>query len=585
MAAAEKTSQEVDKCGPLVKGLAKMLCERVYGPSGPPWGTLLSEIEHCASLLAGSLHKEFLDLALSRQAASFLQDPPAPLCLCPCCGRDTLPKDPEPRILFCRTGEAEWSEPHRYCTRCRKAFFPQSKSLGIDLGQYSTSLLDLVCYAGANKASFREASIDLAKLSRLSVHEKQVERLCKRIGGERTAERDATAEQFAAMPLSQRKGGAPEGVVPPDDSQVAVVMADAGMLQLRAEPSDPADDADGSPANQGPVSQSAQLPAGTPEQPDASLEDYDQDTPPSGRHWHEDKVGLAMLMSSAVSQADPCPEIPDTFLDAERVARIVRGLNKSAALQAEDEQADPAGAAGEQDGQEEPLELEKYQGPKLEKRQVVASRRSWPQFGVLLASMAWLAGLARAKRKAFVADGAKGIWGVWKARFSEYVPILDFIHVMSYVYEAAQAAGKQDGKGWELYAQWISWTWQGRVRLVIVALCEWLKANGKPEKKEARTSPRSVVFRTLGYLLNNRARMNYGEYRKQGLPIVSSLVESMVKQVSRRVKGTEKFWGDEGAEAILQLRADYLSDGDVMADFWQRRQAAATGQRSYRPRS
>jgi hypothetical protein len=79
--------------------------------------------------------------------------------------------------------------------------------------------------------------------------------------------------------------------------------------------------------------------------------------------------------------------------------------------------------------------------------------------------------------------------------------------------------------------------------------------------------------------------MKYDEYRRQGLPIVSSLVESMVKQVSRRVKGTEKFWGEEGAEAILQLRADYLSDGDVMAGFWQRRQAAATGQRSYRPRS
>jgi hypothetical protein len=68
------------------------------------------------------------------------------------------------------------------------------------------------------------------------------------------------------------------------------------------------------------------------------------------------------------------------------------------------------------------------------------------------------------------------------------------------------------------------------------------------------------------------------------LPIVSSLVESMVKQISRRVKGTEKFWTDEGAEAILQLRADYLSDGDVMTHFWQRRQEAATGQRCYRPR-
>ena len=41
-------------------------------------------------------------------------------------------------------------------------------------------------------------------------------------------------------------------------------------------------------------------------------------------------------------------------------------------------------------------------------------------------------------------------------------------------------------------------------------------------------------------------------------------------------------WTEQGAEAVLQLRADYLSDGDVMAGFWQRRQAAATGQRHYR---
>jgi hypothetical protein len=575
MAAAVKTPKEVDKCGPAVKGMAKILCERLYGPSGPSWGTLLSEVEHGASLLSASLRKEFLDLALSRQAGTFLQNPPAPHCLCPCCGRDTLAKEPEPRILFCRSAIVEWSEPHRYCPRCRKAFFPQSRSLGIDLGLYSTSLLDLVCYTGANKPSFREASADLAKLSNLAVHEKQVERLCKRIGGERTAERDALAEQFAAMPLTQRKDGVPAGVVPPDENHVAVVMADAGMMQLRANPGESAsaDQTAGGPL------------VGAADQPDACAEDYDQDTPPSGRHWHEDKVGLAMVMSSSVSQADPSPQIPDTFLDAQRVAKIVRGLKKSAPLQAEGEQAEASEAACEPDGQEEPLEPEKYKGPKLEKRQVVASRRSWPLFGVLLASMAWLAGLAKARRKAFVADGAKAIWGVWKARFSDYVPILDFIHVMSYVYEAAKAAGKEDGTGWKLYAQWITWTWQGGVRRVIVALCKWLKANGKPGKGEAKTSPRSVVLRTLGYLLNNRDKMKYDEYRRQGLPIVSSLVESMVKQVSRRVKGTEKFWGEEGAEAILQLRADYLSDGDVMAGFWQRRQAAATGQRSYRPRS
>jgi hypothetical protein len=133
-------------------------------------------------------------------------------------------------------------------------------------------------------------------------------------------------------------------------------------------------------------------------------------------------------------------------------------------------------------------------------------------------------------------------------------------------------------------AEWIEWVWQGKVGRLIEKLTEWQSQHGVPEKGESPSSVRSVVARTRRYLENNRSRMNYATYRRRGLPIVSSLVESMVKQISRRVKGTEKFWTDDGAEAILQLRADYLSDGGVMEQFWQRRQDAATGQRAYRPR-
>jgi hypothetical protein len=76
--------------------------------------------------------------------------------------------------------------------------------------------------------------------------------------------------------------------------------------------------------------------------------------------------------------------------------------------------------------------------------------------------------------------------------------------------------------------------------------------------------------------------MHYDAYRRQGLPITSSLMESVVKQVNLRVKGTEKFWSEDGAEAILQLRADLLSDDQPLDAFWERRQARATGQRRYR---
>jgi hypothetical protein len=572
MATLAKAPAEVGKCRCLIQGLAKSLADRLWGPGGPAWGTPFSELERQAARLGGAVQKELLDLALSRQANRFLVNPSAELCQCPGCGRDTLERDPEPRLVASLAGDTEWLEPARYCPRCRKAFFPQSRSLGIDQGHYSCALLDLIAYSGANNPSFREASQNLGKIGRVKVHEKQVERLTRRIGSERLAERDEQLEQFLRLPLLERCAGAPEGVVPPCAEQVAVVMADAGMLQLR-DPARTPDQADTAAVGPRPDDQADH---DQPAEPDG--EDPDQDKPPPGRHWHEDKVGLALTMRSPVSTSDPCPQVPATFVDPDRVARLVRGLKKSAPLK-EDEQERTDEVEEETADEADPAE---YQGPKLEQRRVVASRQSWPLFGPLLAATAWRAGFNKAARKAFVADGARAIWRLWQTRFSSYVPIVDFIHALSYVYAAARAMGQNPAAGWQLYARLIGQLWQGKVSAVIEELQQWLKEHGEPDKTEAEGSPRRVVARTLGYLKNNKERMKYDEYRKQGLPLVSSLVESMVKQISRRVKGTEKFWTDQGAEAVLQLRADYLSDGDVMADFWQRRQAAATGQRHYR---
>ena len=591
MVLQSQTVAEVDSCRFLLQGQAKNLADRLFGPNGPPLGTPFDQLERIALDVSAQLRKLLLDLLLARQADAMHRDLPDYLRRCPTCACDTTPEEPAVRSLHCHAASLEWLEPHRYCGRCRKAFFPQSKSLGIDVGHYSASLLDLITYAGANKLSFREASLDLDKLGGHRVHEKQVERLSKRIGLERLAERRQEVEHFATLTLTQRKDTTPAGVEPPGEDQVAVVMADAGMLQLRdvAVPSPKEKAGTQQTGTQEPGPQEENKTSGPveallqeeKEKEEDDDDDDDQDKPPSGRHWREDKVGLVLTMTSKVSATDPCPEIPDTFLDPERVAKIVRGLKKSAALQAEEQ---TAAAAADPAAQETPAKIT-YDGPELAKRQVVASRQSWPVFGVMLACAAWMAGFAKAPRRAFVADGARAIWRVWQSRFSSYVPILDFIHAMSYVYAAAKAVAAVPAAGWKLYAEWIQWTWQGKVGLVIEQLQHWQSEHGQPEKGEGATTNRSVVAKSLGYLQNNQEKMKYAEYRQQGLPLVSSLVESMVKQISRRVKGTEKFWTDEGAEAILQLRADYLSDGEVMERFWQRRQTAATGQRSYRTHS
>jgi hypothetical protein len=58
--------------------------------------------------------------------------------------------------------------------------------------------------------------------------------------------------------------------------------------------------------------------------------------------------------------------------------------------------------------------------------------------------------------------------------------------------------------------------------------------------------------------------------------VTSSLVESLIKEITDRVKGTENFWDNpEGAEAILQVRAALGSDDPRLARHLEQRPGSA----------
>ena len=116
---------------------------------------------------------------------------------------------------------------------------------------------------------------------------------------------------------------------------------------------------------------------------------------------------------------------------------------------------------------------------------------------------------------------------------------------------------------------WIQQVWSGRVDEVIAALDVRRSELGAPEESDGETSPQRVVVEALSYLLNNKDRMRYDEYRRARLPITSSHMQSTVKMFNQRVKSTEKFWSEEGADAILQLRADHLSETEPPKTFWR----------------
>jgi hypothetical protein len=461
-------------------------------------------------------------------------------------------------------------------------FFPQSQSLGLDRSDYSPLLQEKIIYAGVTQTSFALASEALAQLAGQDVSAKQVERVTKRIGLERCAEREAAVSAYQALPLVERKA-VPDGVTPP---AVAAVGTDGGRLQILDRASAATSVAGEAAAAAGGAMTTvaeASAPVTVASAPAAAAAEASAPAAPAaaqerGRYWREDKIGLLMAMTSEASARDPCPEIPESFVDPTRMGKLVRQLGHGVASTEEAAQAatDPAAEAEALQNPATP-----WQPPEVQEKRLLASRQKWEAFGPLVAAAAWAMGLFGAARRAFLGDGSENNWTIWRSYFSSFVPILDFIHGLSYVHAAAHA-GRSRVEGWKCYVLWIRWVWQGQVVQVIAALQQRQAELGLPQEGDADSHPRQVVAQALTYLENNQERMHYDAYRQQGLPITSSYVESAVKQINRRAKGTEKFWGEAGAEAILQLRGDQLSDDQPLVAFWERRQAAATGQRPYR---
>ena len=187
--------------------------------------------------------------------------------------------------------------------------------------------------------------------------------------------------------------------------------------------------------------------------------------------------------------------------------------------------------------------------------------------------------LDRASRKAYVGDGEQYNWSIWAEHFqsSGFVPILDFVHLLSYVYQADvlrhEEGGGRLGEGSLEALRAVAESGVGRRALeapvgssdpntretLQFPLTRAKAASGEPAKSAPESDPRRIIASACTYVTNNIDKMDYPRYRKLGLPTSSAPVESRTRQFNRRVKGTEKFWTEEGAEAVLQVRAAYLS--------------------------
>jgi len=393
-------------------------------------------------------------------------------------------------------------------------FFPQRESLKLDGRKYDSQLLELLILASGSCKSFSIAAKLVQSFLPLEISSKQLSELTTLVGNELREARDQRTEVWNNRQLTD-----PKTVADPPP-QLACVQIDGGRIQTR--------DVGGGHGVFNP-------------------------------HWRETKNASFHRMATESFDVDPHPELPGCFSSRKNMGELLVGLGESP-----DE--------GESHIENANIKPDFSWRPQPLFRSCLSSMACSDDFGPMMAAEADRRGFFTAPRRAFLGDGLSYNWTIHRNHFSTFTPILDFIHPIEHLYEVSQAITPDRDAAWEQTVSWIGECWQGRVDDVIGVLKTKQIAIGLPSEDTEETDARKVLADTIGYLVNNQSRMNYPQYRKQGLPMTSCLIESQIKEMNHRVKGTEKFWNDgEQAEAILQVVTALLSDEDQISNHFQTR--------------
>lgn len=421
---------------------------------------------------------------------------------------------------------------------------------------HTPAVLRKVSIAVARDTSYAAASGNLEDLAELKISPKQCQRIAIRIGNERLDEQQEGIDAYTSASIPDQQHSQSDQAPANDwENRVAVIQCDGGRVQVR-------DDL------------------------------WGEDKPAGKKHrwWRETQAGVLQTYQSKPEGEDPTPDVPECLKDSlwvvPKLNEIHRqhvptgGAEEDSKARPKNEQGDPQENVfppqSPPGGTTKTSRTPRWSGGDPLVKSVVATRRGYDHLGQALAGEAFARGFNKAKSKAFMGDGLKVNWSLWSTHFSHYTPITDLMHALSYVYAAAVASCGRIEDGWSLYLVWLEWVWAGDVSEVIDALRQI--ASGQEEVPEA-------IRRAITYLSNNAERMKYAQYRRAGLPITTSPVESTQKQINKRIKGTEKFWQDASLEPLLQLKADDMSETHDRDAFWNRRGIRNDGFRHRRPKT
>jgi hypothetical protein len=170
-------------------------------------------------------------------------------------------------------------------------------------------------------------------------------------------------------------------------------------------------------------------------------------------------------------------------------------------------------------------------------------------------SLMWASGVQQhaqlAQELVILGDGAEWIWNLVAEHFPQAVQILDWFHATEYLAPVAKAAFSTE----EAQNEWIAHAkqalWDGMIDEIIAGCLQLVHA-------EDSSDPAFVAAR---YFDQNRHRMNYPAYRRNGYQIGSGTIESAAKQIgTMRMKVAGAIWNEESARKVAKARAAYLSN-------------------------
>lgn len=173
-------------------------------------------------------------------------------------------------------------------------------------------------------------------------------------------------------------------------------------------------------------------------------------------------------------------------------------------------------------------------------------------FGPLIWSEAQARGWEDARTTQTIGDGAHWIWNIADEHFPLSVRTVDWYHASQYLHEAAHLLypnASTAATRW--YNRTETMLFQGQAEAIADSITAKITAN--PSLNRDELTAKSTYFR------NNHRRMQYMEFREDGLPIGSGMIESGVKQFKARFTGPGMRWSRLGLQCLIPIRAAVLS--------------------------